>query len=698
MILKQVILRHFCQHGYLQWDLYPGLNVVVGPIGAGKSNTFRAIKGSLIGDFESRTMGSKSQDKSYNAPADAEVEAQTTWQLRDGTEFTVLRNVLKTGSAKLFVAGQVEFTGVEQAVTDRIEAITGYSKTVIDACMFIKQGQIDNVFTLTPARRVEVLVGLTDASLAEAADVLLRDYEVVDKHRRNSYDESEYSVARSQFSSAKENLVVRDQIRAVEQQVLSNQEYEAIRNSIESVKTRNDLTRSIADAVASLQERKKESELKQKKYREWAMTVMQAEDSLRQAKEDFKKAEIVYNENKHKADQYDKLVKLKETIASAPPTQPEPVEPISDTASLEELVTAIAKEDATISAYNLKVCGTCKRPYNVSEEDFLESNNKKLSLTSRLRARERYVKAIETFQKDFAVYTSQMKSWKEKVEDAKASLQDVPKEIRQLKARPELKQPSRDTIDRADAAAKSARLEESKADKDYAQIQTRIESDSKHIDKLQQELQAIPTLSDAEFVSLNDKLIAAEAAATKLNALRGQYTRAVNQFSLAVASLRKASSNKRQMAKLLPVMEVTTATRKLLQKLPGRTVAEMAARMESTLNDKLGEMGMDFTLAVTVDLEFTVTRHGKQFSHTRLSGGQKCAAGLAFWLTVAEVMGLDTMFLDEPISSGFDEAGLANLPDMLTRVDAMCRRVGKQVVLITHHTQLMNLGHPLRIS
>jgi energy-coupling factor transporter ATP-binding protein EcfA2 len=60
-------------------------------------------------------------------------------------------------------------------------------------------------------------------------------------------------------------------------------------------------------------------------------------------------------------------------------------------------------------------------------------------------------------------------------------------------------------------------------------------------------------------------------------------------------------------------------------------------------------------------------------------------------------MGLNTMFLDEPIS-GFDETGQANLPDMLTKVDAMCRRAGKQIVLITHHSQLMHLGHPLRIG
>lgn len=64
-------------------------------------------------------------------------------------------------------------------------------------------------------------------------------------------------------------------------------------------------------------------------------------------------------------------------------------------------------------------------------------------------------------------------------------------------------------------------------------------------------------------------------------------------------------------------------------------------------------------------------------------------------MSIASVMGMSTIFMDEPID-GLDEEGKSMLPDILLRIDGACRRANKQLVIITHNRSLMHIGHQLR--
>ena len=50
MILKTLSLLNFCQHDSLTTDFAPGLNMVVGRNGAGKTNMLRGLQLALTGD------------------------------------------------------------------------------------------------------------------------------------------------------------------------------------------------------------------------------------------------------------------------------------------------------------------------------------------------------------------------------------------------------------------------------------------------------------------------------------------------------------------------------------------------------------------------------------------------------------------------------------------------------------------------
>ena len=70
---------------------------------------------------------------------------------------------------------------------------------------------------------------------------------------------------------------------------------------------------------------------------------------------------------------------------------------------------------------------------------------------------------------------------------------------------------------------------------------------------------------------------------------------------------------------------------------------------------------------------------------------------MAFWMTVADVAGLDCIFMDEPID-GLDAEAEAMLPDVFTQLDANFREAGKQLIVVTHHRQLAQVGNRIHIG
>ncbi len=162
--IRTVSLRQFCQFEDLTITFQDGLNAIVGPVGSGKSNLFRAMRGAFTNDFA--RDGLKLDNIRRQAPARNQSSVTVEFTNQAGQTGELTRGLRPSGH-RLKLAGSM-YTG-EDEVNRQVLAFLGLDgKTALDY-IFVPQWEVFSFLSDTRTQRLATFQRLFGASLVEGA-------------------------------------------------------------------------------------------------------------------------------------------------------------------------------------------------------------------------------------------------------------------------------------------------------------------------------------------------------------------------------------------------------------------------------------------------------------------------------------------------------------------------------------------------
>ncbi len=180
MIIGSVRLRDFKSHRDTTVSFGPGINVILGENGAGKTSVLEAISFALFKDYSGNVEGlirSGAQSMS--------VEVRFT---ASGRRYRVVRRRGKSsGDAMLYVEEQgkdKELRSGDSGVDEEIEAIIGIDRYLFSNAVYVRQGEIERLLTETPAKKKQLIGRLLGIESIEKAWASMRDVIEVYRDRK----------------------------------------------------------------------------------------------------------------------------------------------------------------------------------------------------------------------------------------------------------------------------------------------------------------------------------------------------------------------------------------------------------------------------------------------------------------------------------------------------------------------------------
>ena len=185
MIFKNLILKNFKSHENTNIDFNPGITVIVGENGAGKSTIFEAISYAL---FKKTTSGQNNLVKSSKDPhVKNEMSVELTFEER-GVEYKVIRSKKssKTSSTlyqKDINDGRFNVLSAGNSQVDKdLKSIINVDADLFLNAIYIRQGEIANLVSKQPAERKKLITKLLKIEELEKAwdkmPQLINEYDI----------------------------------------------------------------------------------------------------------------------------------------------------------------------------------------------------------------------------------------------------------------------------------------------------------------------------------------------------------------------------------------------------------------------------------------------------------------------------------------------------------------------------------------
>jgi len=142
-------LANVCQHARLVHEWSPRTNLIIGPIGSGKSNLLKAIKFNLLGDFDNYGVKEDNVWQFAAARSKSYVRQELT---HEGNEIEITR-YLAGGKSEIVVNGTRSIG--ERAITDVLTDLVKANRAILDNYVFVGQHTMFDFIDQTPGKRAE---------------------------------------------------------------------------------------------------------------------------------------------------------------------------------------------------------------------------------------------------------------------------------------------------------------------------------------------------------------------------------------------------------------------------------------------------------------------------------------------------------------------------------------------------------------
>ena len=163
-MIKAVKLKHFRSHEVTEITFGKGTNILIGPMGAGKTSVLDAICLAFFGTFPAlKARRIKLEDVISDRPNRYEEATAEVYFDANGETYSVERIVSRNGTeARLRHDGKV-IESAPQRVTEYVEKLLGVDYELFTRAVYSEQNRLDSILTLSRTERkkqVDQLLGI----------------------------------------------------------------------------------------------------------------------------------------------------------------------------------------------------------------------------------------------------------------------------------------------------------------------------------------------------------------------------------------------------------------------------------------------------------------------------------------------------------------------------------------------------------
>lgn len=698
--------ENFGPHERLAVEFRPGLNVVVGRNGSGKSHLVDGLYAALTGDFPAD--GNQAANVRQTAPKGARCRVSAVLT-HGGTELTVTRRIAPSAGRELLVNGQPLLKNGQPARTaDEInEALwdaLGVTKAVLTDYAFVRQWEAFGVLTATPASRLKVLnrlfgvdqvdrgytaldsrlAGLSGVSvvpperlqeaetrLAEAASRLMTDdRQLADLPASDWCDRVVADYAAFNTGTRERNRLQERLIALVEQHD----------------RALNDRVRLAAEAAAAAAEHD--------------AFVPVFDETINRARDDNarRRAWLDYDATARAYDAYlaRRAVRRAEADRLRAELDAMPVVPAQGVEAAR-LALDTAKAEWAVSDRALRAnqaaggdhCPTCRSPITAEYRQWFEGVKAAFSEQAAL------VQAAEARLSDLQNRARSREAALQRSSSADLLANNGELAYDEPAPPPFPRPPLGDASDRraVEIQNRMATLGARKGSLAVQRDARAAECDrlGAEASALGRQIDALPPLPPEVSQSDFELAVSARARRSALEAARADHQRELSAADADVRAYRRlVGEGRRRAAASSHLQQLKDVFKPGPGGLASQVVDFCLESLTDTLNARLDQFGSPFTVRADAQASFTALfPDGTRTPAGRLSGGQKMILALAFRLSVLSEYGGDLGFLclDEP-TVGMDDSNRAGLTRCLVEVGRWAAAGDSQLIIVTHDTHL----------
>jgi DNA repair exonuclease SbcCD ATPase subunit len=693
MRIEKLFLHNYCQHENLELNFSPGMNVIVGPIGSGKSNILKAIRFAFTND--SGNPGSREDDVLHGLP-DGQRSGVHVVASHGLKRFVLGRNI-RPASRSLQWDGEGVITA-DKAISHSLSTKLGIDPDLFDEIVIIPQGQMASVLNLTDTARTELMhklvglskysklyswfspyiselaVGSTVLDPVQALNLLNENKEAKKKH------EAEIAEAKAQLPE------------------------EALLNEAESIFKHKNLVDSLQQKIAdwSVELAKTEPALVQAKDLEAAskekVTLLAQQTGQKQKEWDSANANIEL------ARAYEERKRLEAEMQRVSTPEPPPkfegegyIPPQVDLAHAERQQLAVLQHVKKLLTTHSGVCPTCLRPMEkaVSDVDAEIAPLEKL-----VKSHDECFKKSREFDDKWAWnLANEARRLAEYPQIEAAFNATLPCEYPGESAATFLAQRSTLTSQLSDLRAQLLAEEEYLKNVSivYSKLQVSSKSLSIQIENAKEELSKLSAVDSTKYDAAMLLLQNVQDLKGKITAATGSLSVIDSQMPKLEANYQKALESQRNHASLLEFRRQTETARGVFHRdsLPAEMAKKGMAALAEEMNKSLSKFGANFRVHAGSGSAFRAgfhsdSRKGLQ-TDNRLSGGERAQFGLASIVAVHTMWAQELGFLamDEP-TYGFGQNDMGCVQKAIEQLNDLSKSQGLQVIVVTHEKSLLN--------
>ena len=704
MRLRQLQLKHFCQHADRVINFPVGVTGIIGANGTGKSNIVKGLRFALLGD--SGNDGSKADDMNWEAPADAKGGSVKLLFESGGVDGDVSRSITQArASMKHGDRHEKSVNSVNPAILE----LLGLPKKTVQDVIFVLQGDIEAILFEEPAERKKRFQGLFGIDKAEPMRVVLQRElaeigEPPSDERLKELQTTLDSAIDPQLRQLRERQEqLKEQVKGLDDETLS-----AI---IETVNKRQSISTQLTELTAEIEQRQAQAnELAERLQQDIdAAKVRDAEASEIRQQIETLRDEVSTLKSKRSMGEAIKRweadkVRCQKALETTPPVQPTTVEAIDQArADVNEVRAELAPKKAFVNTFERSVgtplCPTCGQPVPNAGDHAAQLKVEIQTVEQQLAA---VTEAIASSERDYQQYLNAKATYDALVKSSKDRLAEIDE---QLKCTGDLSAVCGNEARLAEVQAQLAQLlgreealrqESTKMSSLHtaaATLRGALDTFTKQRDTLATQLAELPELSDADKQAAEAHRAALTAARTESANIEGQIAQLQSNRATLVLEIDTLKTQISRADGLKQYRQYCERARTLFHHdcLPLLVTQAYLSGLNAKLNEYLRTFSMPFQCMIRDDLSVTcIIGNGVERSAARLSGGQKVALSIAFRFAVYSLFASTAgfMVLDEP-TAYLDNDRIAAVVELLQQVRQYAHSAGMQLIIPTHEPALM---------
>ncbi len=689
-ILKRFVIQNGCQHKYVEMDAGPGLVVLTGPMGSGKSNLLALLFGSLDNNYK-EIFGTKAMNIRYGCGKEA-AYTQTQWELRDNSSFEVTR-YLQKGSPTLFINGVDSNLRGEDQITAKIRDLLGQDASELREHCVVPQAKTSAILEHKPTDRAKFWANLlgtewllemqskVSEELARVNGMLAIDW--FSKHDQLSAQRNEVSLSIT---------TTEQEIGMLQESLLKDDQYVSYCNIVQRADKAKDLRQRRDSLQATVRNLTAEINRSQQAKAEAENRLKALKDSLEPAL----KAKSIRDKN-------EMIRKTKASLQALLDRKPklESKEP-------EEVSTPMILEDGVpemrVRAANLRekillfktgpdVCDKCGQTIEKDPEKLKEMEKELAKLTRSLLAHDDQSKIRREYEEKLAVHASAVEVYEKLTEQFKRHEKELLATLADLG---EAESEPESAGDAEQIKQEIAKLEQRLSSMDISAKSQELGKKQGALAPIVQWLDTYAAVDANELEEMRKKVQQHNIASKEIREHEQLLNQRVGRLATVEENLEEA---KQELLKVEPLQKHRDSLEKaksLLRpaELPSLVLVAGAKELVRKADSIASHLSLPFSINMNDDFEMMVHHNnGRVEPVQRLSYGQKACVATALWMAklTSSESNLDILVLDEP-SANMDSTGVRMFAEMLMALGEYLKSTKLQVWLTTHHLQLANCG------